>query len=139
MGRLLPWQDAVPKLERSRNYWISTTSPDGRPHAIPVWGVWHGDGVVFGGHERSRKVQNLARDSRVVVHLESGDDVVILEGIAERIQPDEEIAALFEPKYAWQPDVADVGEEAWFRVRPRKAWAWYESDYTKTATLYEWD
>jgi PPOX class probable F420-dependent enzyme len=129
----------VPKLERSRNYWITTTRPDGRPHAIPVWGVWHDGGVVFGSHSRSRKARNLARDPRVVVHLESGDDVVILEGVAERLDLDEEIAALFEPKYAWKPDVAGVAEEAWFRVRPRKAWAWYESDYTKTATLYEWD
>ena len=36
---------------------------------------------------------------------------VILEGEVERIEPTEEIAAAFEPKYDWKPDLATTGGE----------------------------
>ncbi len=41
---LLPWSWARSRLEHSRNYWVATTWPDGRPHVMPVWGVWQ-DGL----------------------------------------------------------------------------------------------
>ena len=36
---LLPFQWARERLERSRNYFVSSVRPDGRPHSMPVWGV----------------------------------------------------------------------------------------------------
>ena len=27
-------------MSKAHNYWVSTTRPDGRPHVMPVWGVW---------------------------------------------------------------------------------------------------
>jgi len=41
----LPWSWAVERLSAAHNYWICTTRPDGRPHAVPVWGVWLDDAV----------------------------------------------------------------------------------------------
>src|SRR4030081_811290 len=38
---LLSWSWAEERLSKSRNYWLVSTWPDGRPHAMPVWGVWH--------------------------------------------------------------------------------------------------
>jgi hypothetical protein len=38
---LLPWSWAEQRLLASRNYWVATSWPDGRPHVMPVWGVWH--------------------------------------------------------------------------------------------------
>jgi Pyridoxamine 5'-phosphate oxidase len=78
----LPWRHAAEKLASSRNYWICTTRPDGRPHAIPVWGFWIDDALYFGTARSTRKARNLAHNSAAVVHLESGDDVVIVEGNA---------------------------------------------------------
>jgi hypothetical protein len=136
---MLPWSWAVERLERSRNYWIGSTRPDGSPHAAPVWGVWIDDSVVFGTHRLSRKARNLKRDPRVVVHCESGDETVILEGVAETIQPDDGIADAFEPKYEWRPDPSTTGDESWFRLRPRVAYAWLENDYVKSATRFTFD
>ena len=42
---LLPWSWAEERLIASHAYWLSTVRPDGRPHAIPVWGVWFADVV----------------------------------------------------------------------------------------------
>src|SRR2546427_4666203 len=37
---LLPWEWAVERLTESHNYWVATTRPEGRPHVMPVWGIW---------------------------------------------------------------------------------------------------
>src|SRR5215212_4868336 len=36
----LPWTWAQERLVRNKNYWVVTASANGRPHALPVWGVW---------------------------------------------------------------------------------------------------
>lgn len=42
----LPFSHAEDRLMKSRNYWICTSRPDGRPHSIPVWGFWI-DGALY--------------------------------------------------------------------------------------------
>ena len=137
---MLPWSWAEERLEAGRNYWISTAGADGRPHAMPVWGVWRGDGVLFGTNARSRKARNLDRDPRVVVHLESGDEVVILEGEAETVgPPDKQLADAFERKYHWRPSPEEDADTRWYLLRPRRALAWLEREYRRTATRFAFD
>jgi hypothetical protein len=133
-GGVLPWSWATERLLAGRNFWVATTRPDGRPHAMPVWGVWLDGAAYFGASPESRKARNLARDPRVIVHLESGDEVVVLEGEAERVELDERIAEAFQQKYDWRPELP--GGEGWFRVSPSIAYAWLERDYPNTATRF---
>ena len=81
---LLPWSWAAERLSRSHNYWVATTWPDGRPHAVAVWGVWVDDTFYFSTGGRSRKAQNLANNPRCVVCTERADKAVIVEGIASK-------------------------------------------------------
>ena len=37
---LLPWAEAERRLTASHDFWCATVRPDGRPHVMPVWGVW---------------------------------------------------------------------------------------------------
>ena len=134
---LLPWSWATERLAAARNYWIGTAGADGRPSVVPVWGVWL-DGVLrFGTSRASRKGRNLAADPRVVVHLESGDEVVILEGEVEDAPIDGPLADEYERKYAMRPGEDSADGEAWFALRPRMALAWLERDYPKTATRFD--
>ena len=80
--RLLPWTWAERRLIDARNYWVATTQPDGRLHAMPVWGVWLNDSLVFSTSDTSRKARNLARDVRCAITTESADEAVIIEGEA---------------------------------------------------------
>jgi Pyridoxamine 5'-phosphate oxidase len=79
-GDLLPWSWAEQQLVTARHYWIATTRPDGRPHCRPVWGVWLPDGFWFSTGSLAR--HNLLTNPQITVHLESGDQVVIVEGVA---------------------------------------------------------
>jgi len=80
---LKPWPWALERLEKSHNYWISTTRPSGRPHLMLVWGIWWQDAFWFSTGPRTRKAKNIAADSHVVIGTEKADEAVILEGTAE--------------------------------------------------------
>ena len=45
---LLSWDFVDNLLKEAKNYWLSTTRPDGRPHVIPIWGVWYKDKFYCG-------------------------------------------------------------------------------------------
>lgn len=139
---MLPWSWAVERLERARNYWFSTTRPDGRPHAMPAWAVFLDGVLYFEGSPETRRARNVAANPNIVVHLESGDEVVILEGAAREASPPprvlaERLAEAFTAKYAAshdyrpQPDQWDEG--GLWAVRPRVVLAWskFPTDTTR--------
>ena len=138
-GGLLPWDWAVERLQRAHNYWVATTRPDGSPHLAAVWGVWFDGAVCFSTGGRSRKARNLAADPRVAVHLESGDDAVMLEGTAERPSLDAaahgRVVAAYAAKYDMKPEDLP-GPEGWYALRASRAFAWQERDFPNTATRW---
>jgi nitroimidazol reductase NimA-like FMN-containing flavoprotein (pyridoxamine 5'-phosphate oxidase superfamily) len=131
---MLDWSWADERLAASRNYWIVTASADGEPAAVPVWGVWVDGAVYFGTNPNSRKGRNITCDPRIVVHLESGDEVVILHGDAEVVEVDDSVLDAYETKYGYRPPGPRL-----FGLRPRRALAWLEADYPKTATRFDFD
>ena len=140
---LLPWSHATDRLTASRNYWLATTRPDGRPHVAPVWGAWVDGALYFGTEPTSVKARNLAVNPTLVVHLESGDDVVILEGIPEIIPDPAAIPGLDDAYRAkYNMGVAEAGGDApdvssvWYIFRPATASAWLESDFINTTTRW---
>ena len=132
--RLLDWSHVDERMTAARNYWIATTRPNGRPHVAPTWGVWHAGRLYFDGSPETRRMQNIAANPRVAVHLEDGDQAVIVEGVArahERPTPElaAQLAALYGAKYADAgyaptPDSWDNG--GLYVVEPTLALAWTE-------------
>jgi len=134
----VPWSWAEARLVEARNYWICTTRPDGRPHASPVWGLWLDGAVWFSTSRRSQKARNLAASPALVVHLESGDDVVILEGAAEEVTETAELgrfADAYDEKYRYRPDPTEATSVT-YRLRPRSAHTWREQDFTRSAVRW---
>jgi PPOX class probable F420-dependent enzyme len=134
----LPWSWAMVRLTTARNYWICTTRPDGRPHAAPVWAVWLENAVWFSTSAVSQKGRNLAADPRVVVHVESGSEVVVVEGQAARERGGAAVEAFvdaYEAKYAWRIDPAN-DDHAVHAVRPRVVHAWTEAGFPRNATRF---
>ncbi len=56
---LLTWAHVCERMSGPRNYWVGTTRPDGRPHAVPVWGVWIDETFYHGGGPDTRKARNI--------------------------------------------------------------------------------
>lgn len=136
--KFLPWSHAEKRLVRSRSYWICTSRPDGRPHSAPVWGFWHEGALYFSTHRDTRKARNIAHSPRVSVHLESGDDVVILEGDAEQVDQKalaKQLDAVCRKKYRMPMTV--IPDAIAFRVRPRVVLAWTEKEFPNNSTRWE--
>ena len=133
---MLAWDWAAEGLTASRNYWIATTRGDGRPHVAPVWGVWHDGALWFGTDVASAKGRNIARSPEVVAHLESGDDVVILEGAAEEATAPAAADDAYAAKYAGIRLTGSPAGSVIYRLRPRLAHGWLETDYPNTATRW---
>jgi hypothetical protein len=133
--RPIPWPGnwVTECLERTHSYWICTTRPDGRPHAAPVWGVWHDGAVLFSTDPSSRKAQNLKRNPVLTIHLESGAEVVILEGNIELIALNDEIDDAYHRKYTMRLS-SFPGPVGLYQLKPRKVMAWRERDFIKSAT-----
>jgi nitroimidazol reductase NimA-like FMN-containing flavoprotein (pyridoxamine 5'-phosphate oxidase superfamily) len=138
----LPFSHAEERLAKARNYWICTTRPDGRPHSIPVWGFWIDGSFYFGTGRASRKARNLSHNPAVSIHLDSGDDVVIVEGTAVEVDlTDQSIFKKFDAasrrKYGMPAMVMPEGVA--YRVRPRTVLAWTEKDFIHNATRWTFD
>ena len=128
---------ALSRLRTAMSYWIVTTRPDGLPHSAPVWGVWLDDGLWFG--TMGQKVRNLAALPYAVVHLDSADDVIMVQGPVEIVTDTARIARAAEAfalKYAdgetGEPfDVYPaLGEQpSLYRVAPDTGWAWLEGAF----------
>jgi hypothetical protein len=132
---MLGWHWAEERLVAARNYWITTTRADGRPHAAPVWGVWLDGALLFGTNPDSVKGKNIARDPRVVAHLESGDEVVILEGAIGMVSDPSrlrELERVYSAKYEF-----DAKFPGAYELRPDFVLAWTERDYPRTATRFD--
>src|SRR5215212_5672584 len=81
-AQTLPWEDVRSRLEQATQYWLSTTRPDGRPHTVPVDGLWVDDLWYFGGSPQAVHQRNLHTNSEIVVHLSDAMKAVIVEGVA---------------------------------------------------------
>jgi nitroimidazol reductase NimA-like FMN-containing flavoprotein (pyridoxamine 5'-phosphate oxidase superfamily) len=137
---MLPWSHVTERMAEAQNYWICTVSPDGRPHATPVWGLWIDDRLYFGGSPQTRRSRNLAENPAVCVHLESGSDVVILHGDAHELRaPDRSLVTrLIEAsvkKYGYAPKPEDYEAAAGtFVLHPSWVLAWRQ--FPKDATRW---
>jgi hypothetical protein len=122
---LQPWSHAQKRLEVARNFWLATVRPDGRPHVTPVWGVWLDGALYIGGGSTARWARNLAEQPSAAIHLESGDDVVILEGEVVEFVADadllDRIVTMWNGKYG---RLAPEPTTRLYRFDPRSARAW---------------
>lgn len=91
MSGFIPWSKVDLPLRAQRSIWVSTTRPDGRPHAAPVWYIWDGVSIYFITRRDTQKARNLAHQPWIVVHAGDGDDVIILEGYVEIVTNQEEL------------------------------------------------
>ena len=106
--------------------------------------MWVDETFYFGMGPRSVKARNLAANPALVVHLESGDDVVVLEGVAELISAldpalFERIADQYAAKYnGFRPEPPSA-ETPFVALRCRVAFGWLETDFVRSATRWTFE
>ena len=146
---LLDWSWAEERLARTRNYWVGTATPDGRPHSMPVWGIWlpEVNEFVFSCSPTARKARNLRRNPRMVLTTDDSIEVVSVEGSAVEVRTSEiyDVIARLADKYESDPDKAAqlvefLGDTCGFRFQPERAFAVIErpDEFGPRATKWVW-
>lgn len=135
---LLPWSYVEEHMLAAHNYWVATASLQGEPHTVPVWGIWYQGAFYFSTGANTRKGHNLAENPHLVVHLESGDETIILEGRA-RLAMEEPLFSKLSDTYYTKYQVRFSGEDPVYKLQPTKAFAWIEKDFPNTATRWQFD
>ena len=148
---LLPWEWAEERLTNAEIYWFATTRPNGRPHSSPTWAVWLDGKLYFDGSSEARRLKNIAANPDVSVHLESGKEVVIIEGTARALgaAPErafaERLAAAFGAKYRgydYSPSADQWDEGGLYVMTPRVGLGWTfreGEEFGKTYTRWRFD
>jgi hypothetical protein len=134
----MTWNEVASRLASARTYWLGTTMPSGAPHAAPVWGAVCDGTLHVYTERRTVKARNIALSPQVLVHLESGEDVLIVHGVANDLglpSAVPHVVAALAAKYTlpadrqYLPD-ANSDFDVVYAIRPKAAAAWRLADFT---------
>jgi len=142
------WEYVARQLTEAKNYWLCSMRPpsragqaNGRPHCVPRWAVYIDGLIYYDGSPETRHARNIVENPHVSLHLESGDQAIILEGSAHPAgKPSAKLAAQLskaykvkyaEHGYAPEPDQWDEGGLYVFTPRQCLAWTVFFDNPTK--------
>lgn len=136
----LDWPSVRAQLERAERYWIATIRPDGRPHVVPVDGIWVEDLWYYGGSEKTVHQRAVSANPNVVMHLEDTMRAVIVEGEVRVTKPSMPLAARLvassRKKYGYAPSEGDY-QKGVTTLFPSRVLAW--TTFPKDATRFRFD
>jgi len=140
---LLPWSWAESRLVASHVYWLATTRPDGRPHLMPIWGVWRASAFYFNTGRASRKSRNLERNASCVIATDQAREAVVVEGVAHVVTDlglREQLLSLLQEKYDYdwsslEDDISSLREPI-YAVSPQTVFALDEQASMQPATRW---
>ena len=132
-------------LQSENVVWLSTVSPDGRPHLVPIWFSWDGETVLIASKPHAKKIANLRANPSVMLALGEPDDdfdVGMIQGTAELL--DEPAAAVLPAahlaKYRTQMAAIGLTPDEFLRtysqvirVRPTRFLPWHGRTVPATA------
>ena len=113
------------RFASQKTIWFASVRPNGKPHLVPVWFIWHDESVYVCTEPTSVKARNISSNNLVTLAIEDTTKPVICEGEARIVQSPwpNEVQHLFERKYNWDIRI----EEQYTRlieVTPLKWLAW---------------
>jgi len=149
----LAWSWAEERLAGNKNYWVVTASSAGRPHAMPVWGVWlsKSERFWFSCSPNARKARNIAENPQCVVTVDDTVECISVEGRARVADPVRDAEAIdgaiaaYLTKY-WGDSSVHTEMEAFLRshtiveVTPERAFGIIEreDEFAQLATRWSW-
>lgn len=141
-AELLAWDDVAARIAASANYWVATTTDDGRPHLRPVDGVFVEATLAFGGSPETRWVRHLQRRPAVTVSLPDDDHAVVLEGDAVFVTDPNlalsgAVSAANVAKYPQYYGEGGPGFQPFWALRPRCVYAWSLTGFPQRATRFD--
>ncbi len=127
----LRWSWVDGQLAAAGPFWVVPVGGP-VPHPCPVWGLW-AQGRLHLSIGSPTIARRTGPGSPVTVHLESGTDVVIVEGEVEGQTTDPEVIRGYRTKYGSPYDVDEHGPLT--TVAPRRVLAWRTAGWAGTGSF----
>ena len=112
---------------------VATVGPDGAPHVVPLWFVWHDGSVFLNSTLGNPTVENMARTGTASAVVDDGRTYdllrgVVLSGPVERIDggPPPEVERAWSQKYLGGGELPYRGwkNRTWLRLVPQRTVSW---------------
>jgi hypothetical protein len=124
-------RDTLDRLVLEVDAWIATADPlHGTPYLVPLSFLWVDSSLIISTPAQSPTARNLANTAMVRVGLGSTRDVVLIEGAAKVLRPEElttELGNAFAMKTGFDPRTLSTPYQ-YFRLSPRRIQAWREEN-----------
>jgi nitroimidazol reductase NimA-like FMN-containing flavoprotein (pyridoxamine 5'-phosphate oxidase superfamily) len=112
---------------------VATVGPDGLPHVVPLWFVWHDGSLYLNSTLGNPTVENLLRTGTAAAVMDDGEtyDVlrgVVLTGTVERLgdEAPAEVERTWSDKYLGgnEPPYRRWKNRTWLRLVPQQTASW---------------
>lgn len=124
-------RDTLQRLEHDVDAWVATADPaTGTAYMIPLSFLWDGRDLYVATPADSPTGRNLSDGQRIRAGIGPTRDVVLLEGTATPIEPDQidpDLAERFAEHTGFEPR-AEPQHYLYFRIRPERIQAWREAN-----------
>ena len=120
-------------LTETRTMRAGTVSPDGTPHVVPLWFVWHAGAMWINNLRRARRTRDLQAGSKAALCVDTGHDYfelrgAVLYGTPEEVTTDDPdlpaVRETFGDKYFGGMEVPDTKSHQWLRMDPERIVSW---------------
>lgn len=116
-------QDTLRRLEQDVDAWVATAD-GGVPCLVPLSFHWDGEALYLSTLATNPTATNLTANGRVRLTLGQTRDVVLIDGVATRTVPSDEVKAAFAKRTGFDPRT--LKNYPYFRIVPRLVQAWRE-------------
>ena len=121
-------QEVGELLDKEEICYIATTRPDGRPHVMPIWFIYHEGKIYFETDETTTKFKNIQHNNRVMIVF-GGKSTYIVEGSVKWCKENEllfPIRKMYWDKYGKDMDDSYISEKTLlFELIPEKEQSWH--------------
>jgi len=119
-------------LTHERTLRAATVSPDGFPHVVPLWFVWHDGAVWINSLRRSRRAHDVVAGSAVALCVDTGVEYQDLRGavlygrfaVATESTELSQVKVAFARKYWGLDAIPDLKSHEWLLLRPENVVSW---------------
>ncbi|MEX2033390.1 MAG: pyridoxamine 5'-phosphate oxidase family protein [Candidatus Colwellbacteria bacterium] len=115
-------------LNETEIAYIATTRPDGRPHVMPIWFIYHEGKIYFETDATTTKFKNIQHNNKVMIVF-GGKSTYIVEGSVQWCKENElsfPIRKMYWEKYGEAMDDSYITEKTFlFELIPEKEQSWH--------------
>jgi hypothetical protein len=124
-------RDTLDRLAHDIDAWIATADPaNGTPYLIPLSYLWVDSSLIISTPAQSPTARNLAATGLVRLGLGTTRDVILIEAVAQALEPEElaaELGDAFAVRTGFDPRTLSAPYQ-YFRLTPRRIQAWREEN-----------